>query len=104
MISILPIECIEVHLLHHSIFIGTQLNIGGIGLIIIHLDLDLIIGIGLDFTMDTIDGHHLDMIDGDITTLGVGTMDMDMDSMIGVGEREWTIMHGKIEIKEMLLM
>jgi hypothetical protein len=27
-----------------------------------------------------------------------------MDTIIGVGEIEWTIMHGNIEIEEMLFM
>lgn len=64
---------------------------GGIGEVTITLCTT--IGIGLD-CMDTIDGHHLDMIDGDTITAGVGMdMDiMDMDSTIGVGEIEWMIL------------
>ena len=64
---------------------------GGIGEVTITLCPT--IGIDLD-CMDTIDGHHLDMIDGDTITVGVGVdMDiMDMDSTIGVGEIEWMIL------------
>ena len=68
------------------ISIGTQMIFGGIGEVTITLCTT--IGIGLD-CMDTIDGHHLDMIDGDTITAGVG---MDMDSTIGLGEIEWMIL------------
>ncbi len=59
---------------------------GGFGEVIITCCIT--IGIGLD-CMDTIDGHHLDMIDGDTIIAGVG---VDMDSTIGVGEIEWMIL------------
>jgi hypothetical protein len=85
MISIMIIECGEVHLGAHLIFIGTQMIFGGIGEVTITLC--PIIGIDLD-CMDTIDGHHLDMIDGDTIIAGVGMDIMDMDSTIGVGEIE----------------
>jgi len=88
MISIMIIECGEVHLEAHLISIGTQMIFGGIGEVTITLC--TVIGIDLD-CMDTIDGHHLDMIDGDTITVGVG-MDMDMDSTIGFGEIEWMIL------------
>lgn len=81
MISIMIIECGEVHLEAHSISIGTQMIFGGTGEVTITLC--TAIGIGLD-CMDTIDGHYLDMIDGDTTTVGVG--------MIGAGEIEWMIL------------
>lgn len=101
MISIIRIECGEVHLEVHSIFIGIQTIIGGIGEVIVTSC--TVIGIDSD-CMDTIDGHHLDMIDGDTTTFGVGVdMDiMDMDSTIGVGETEWMILLGNIEKRGML--
>jgi len=76
------IECGEVHLGAHLISIGTQMIFGGIG--VVTITLCTAIGIGLD-CMDTIDGHHLDMIGGDTITVGVG---MDMDSTIGLGEIE----------------
>jgi len=88
MISIMIIECGEVHLEAHSISIGTQMIFGGIGEVTITLC--TAIGIGLD-CMDTIDGHYLDMIDGDTTTIGVG-MDMVHIGMIGAGEIEWMIL------------
>jgi len=91
MISIMIIECGEVHLEAHLISIGTQMIFGGIGEVIITLC--TIIGIGLD-CMDTIDGHHLDMIDGDTITVGVGdtthidgTMDLIM-THIGICQIE----------------
>jgi len=68
------------------ISIGTQMIFGGIG--VVTITLCTAIGIGLD-CMDTIDGHHLDMIGGDTITVGVG---MDMDSTIGLGEIEWMIL------------
>jgi len=79
---------------HHLIFIGTQTNIGGIGHLTILSIMDSIIGIDLDF-MDSIIG---------IDTI-VGDGDMDIHSIITmVGEMRWTIMHGKTEIEEMLLI
>jgi len=73
------------------ISIGTQMIFGGIG--VVTITLCPTIGIDLD-CMDTIDGHHLDMIDGDTIIAGVGVdMDiMDMDSTIGLGEIEWMIL------------
>jgi hypothetical protein len=85
MISIMTIECGEVHLGVHLISIGTQMIFGGIG--VVTITLCPTIGIDLD-CMDTIDGHHLDMIDGDTITVGVGMDIMDMESTIGVGEIE----------------
>jgi len=78
---------------HHLISIGIHINIGGIGHLTILSIMDLIIGIDLDF-MDSIIG---------IDTI-VGDGDMGIHSIIMVGEIRWTIMHGKTEIEEMLLM
>jgi hypothetical protein len=44
----------------------------------------------------------MDSIIGIDTIVGDG--DMDIHSIIMVGEIRWTIMHGKTEIEEMLLM
>jgi len=81
MISIGIIECIEVHLHLHLIFIGTLINIGGIGHLTILLIMDLIIGIDLD-SMDMV--VHLDIMD---STDMVGT-DMVHLGIIGDTDRE----------------
>jgi len=78
MISIGIIECIEVHLHHHLISIGTQINIGGTGHLTILSIMDSIIGIDLDF-MDGVGIIGIDTI--------VGDGDMDIHSIITmVGE------------------
>lgn len=93
MISILIIECTEVHLHPHLIFIGTQTNIGGTGHQTIHLIMDLTIEILLDFTVGII-------IAGTITIISI----MHIRGIIGDGIIEWIITTGKIEAEETLLI
>ena len=77
MISILIIECLEAHLELHLIFIGIQMNFGGIGQLITLL------------TMDSITGTILDSADG-ITLDGIATMigTMAIHGTTGAGEIE----------------
>ena len=90
-ISFGEIECSEMDMDSHlGISIGTDMIFGGTGQQDIHSTMVLVIGIIGDGT----ETHSI--IDQ------VGTMDM--DSTIGIGEIEWTIMHGNIEIEEMLFM
>jgi len=90
-ISFGEIECSEMDMDSHlGISIGTDMIFGGTGQQDIHSTMVLVIGIIGDGT----ETHSI--IDQ------VGTMDM--DSTIGIGEIEWTIMLGNIEIEEMLFM
>lgn len=75
---------------HLGISIGTDMIFGGVGQQDIHSTMVSVIGTIGDGT----ETHSI--IDQ------VGTMDM--DSTIGIGEIEWTIMLGNIEIEEMLLI
>jgi len=91
-ISFGEIECSEMDMDSHlGISIGTDMIFGGTGQQDIHSTMVLVIGIIGDGT----ETHSIKD--------QVGTMEC-MDIIIGVGEIEWTIMHGKTEIEEMLLM
>jgi len=81
MISIGIIECIEVHLHLHLIFIGIHITIGGIGQVILISIWDSTIGIDLD-SMDMV--VHLDIMDS-IDMVG---MDMVHLGTIGDIDRE----------------
>lgn len=90
-ISFGEIECSEMDMDSHlGISIGTDTIFGGTGQQDIRLTMVGILGTIGDGT----ETHSI--IDQ------VGTMDM--DSTIGIGEIEWTIMLGNIEIEEMLFM
>ena len=90
-ISFGEIECSEMDMDSHlGISIGTDMIFGGTGQQDIHSTMVGVIGTIGDGT----ETHSI--IDQ------VGTMDM--DSTIGIGEIEWTIMLGNIEIEEMLLI
>jgi len=91
-ISFGEIECSEMVMDSHlGISIGTDTIFGGTGQQDIRLTMVGILGtIG--------DGTETHSIKDQ-----VGTMEC-MDTIIGVGEIEWTIMHGNIEIEEMLFM
>jgi len=90
-ISFGEIECSEMDMDSHlGISIGTDMIFGGVGQQDIHSTMVGVIGIIGDGT----ETHSI--IDQ------VGTMDM--DSTIGIGEIEWTIMLGIIETIGMLLI
>jgi len=103
MISIGIIECLEeVHLVHHLVSIGTQINTGGIGQVILLSIWDSIIGtrLGLTTMVGEVDTMDMDMVG---ITIMVG-MDMVQIGMVGDIDREWMIMHGEIEIEQIQLM
>tara|TARA_B110000495_G_C22739752_1_gene433766 strand:- start:319 stop:681 length:363 start_codon:yes stop_codon:yes gene_type:complete len=116
MISISIIECIEADLVHHLIFIGIQMNSGGIGLVTTNLIMDLIketvsdlmetlVGMVIIIGAMVIAGIIL-IIDGEIfTTLGIGTtgvIDMDGITHIIINPKIEETFH-TVKVEEVLL-
>jgi len=71
MIFIGIIECIDEVLVHHLIFIGTHINIGGIGQVILLSIWDSIIGTRLDLITMVSDGLIVGIIEDGHPTNGV---------------------------------